>query len=1164
MRLRRLDLARYGKFTGRAIDFGERAAGRPDLHIVYGPNEAGKSTAFAAFLDLLFGIEQRSPYNFLHPYPTMRIGGALELEPEGAPQEFVRIKRPRNSLLDASDQPIAEGVLGAALGGLDRSAYRLMFSLDDETLEAGGESILESKGDLGQLLFSASAGLADLSRTLDDLRGEAEAFYKYRARSGELATLKAELADLKARREAIDTLASHYVHLVEARDRASTQYEEAIAGRGQVQARMEEIQRHLSALPRLAELRKLRADLAPLADLPEPPPGWLEALPQLQRDDIELDTRAAGAAAEIEQLKAELDAIVVDEAVLALAGRIELSPELRARNSAAEKDLPERRSQLREVELAVASLLGQLGRPDEAEPGGLLLGAATVGRLRELIETRSGIDASLEAAGREREEARHRLDEAAAKLTEAGGPTASERKRDAQVAALAATLASIPTSEYVARRRSAERDLRRHREALAAEMSALQPWQGDAHQLAALAVPDPAEMKRWNEAAAKAQKQSERLEEDTARFEADCARHRAALDAIARMTGLAGEREASALRAQRETAWTEHRRRLDAATADAFEAALRRDDHMTAALLRHEKEIARLQQLEEALAIAQAELDGARKRLGAVRDSQARVDAAVAAALGAMTPSLPEGTTLAQLEAWLARRDKALEVRARLREAEQDFDEAERDIAAARAALSAALAAAGGAGHNVDAGLDALLAAAQSVLEGEAELKKLRHAVEERERELQLRERTLAKATEADAAWQAGWTKACASCWLAKDGDPAPGLAAVREILETLGKLGPKLEARASLAERIRKMEADRTAFAAEVAAIAEALGFDPRSEAAPALAHRIAQRLREAQDGQARSADKAKALDAARTRQRVLAQDLAAQEKRKAEMTAFFGVATLAEVAARLQDTTRRADLRRQAEAAARDILDALRLPGMADAEAALETADRAALEAELAALKARFDDEDQRTRDLFSARGKAIDQVEAVGGDNAAARIEEKRRTILLDVEERAMRYLRLRAGIVAAEQALRVYRDKHRSSMMARASAAFRTISRNAYASLTTQLERDGEILIAVAADGGSKVASELSKGTRFQLYLALRVAGYYEFAGARRPVPFIADDIMETFDDFRAEEAFRLFAEMAEVGQVIYLTHHRHLCDIARRIHPEIRVHDLSAA
>jgi hypothetical protein len=38
-----------------------------------------------------------------------------------------------------------------------------MFCLDDETLEAGGESILASRGDLGHLLFSATAGLADLS-----------------------------------------------------------------------------------------------------------------------------------------------------------------------------------------------------------------------------------------------------------------------------------------------------------------------------------------------------------------------------------------------------------------------------------------------------------------------------------------------------------------------------------------------------------------------------------------------------------------------------------------------------------------------------------------------------------------------------------------------------------------------------------------------------------------------------------------------------------------------------------------------------------------------------------------------------------------------------------------------------------------------------------------
>ena len=142
------------------------------------------------------------------------------------------------------------------------------------------------------------------------------------------------------------------------------------------------------------------------------------------------------------------------------------------------------------------------------------------------------------------------------------------------------------------------------------------------------------------------------------------------------------------------------------------------------------------------------------------------------------------------------------------------------------------------------------------------------------------------------------------------------------------------------------------------------------------------------------------------------------------------------------------------------------------------------------------------------------------------------------------------------------MRSYRDRHRSAMMERASKAFAVISREAYRGLVTQPDKDVEILMGVAADGSTKVASDLSKGTRFQLYLALRIAGYFEFAAARRVVPFIADDIMETFDDFRAEEAFRLFAGMAEVGQVIYLTHHRHLCDIARDACPSVRIHDLS--
>ena len=55
MRLRRLDLIRYGHFTDFAIDFGARREKEIDLHIIYGPNEAGKSTLLISFLE--FPIE---------------------------------------------------------------------------------------------------------------------------------------------------------------------------------------------------------------------------------------------------------------------------------------------------------------------------------------------------------------------------------------------------------------------------------------------------------------------------------------------------------------------------------------------------------------------------------------------------------------------------------------------------------------------------------------------------------------------------------------------------------------------------------------------------------------------------------------------------------------------------------------------------------------------------------------------------------------------------------------------------------------------------------------------------------------------------------------------------------------------------------------------------
>ena len=1155
MRINRLDLTRYGIFTDYSISFGERIAEEPDLHIIYGPNETGKSTALSAFLDLLFGIETRSRYGFLHPYPTMRIGGEIELN--GTAREFVRIKRSQNSVLDGGDKPIFDGIILGDLGGIDRASYTTMFSLDDDTLEAGGESILASKGDLGQLLFSASAGLSDLSRKLVELRAEAEGFYKFRGHGGELSKLKTRLADLKKQRKDIDTIASEYAKMVEERDRLSGQYDEAIVERGRVQSKLDQLRRQLGALPRLVALCGLRERITPLAEIPEAPIGWIGELPKMQKAEIELATRAKGVAAEIKNICEELDGIVADDRVLNLAERIDLVVDLRARYVTADKDIPERRLQQRDSDVTILGILTRMECDPDTDPGSLLLRATTTGAFRELMERRSGVDAGMEAAEEELKEARRCLAEALSKFNEEGGETWS--KAPSEVSQFASVVSVARADDHAARRRLAERERQEKFEMLKERIRALRPWEGEAGALRDLSVPDVDDIERWKNSIATAEKRVERHGDEIERLLADQRGLTAEIEVAGQVAGVLNDQQAADIRTAREKTWASHKRTLDTASAEVFEASLRRDDIVTNSRIGNAAEVAHLNQISKTLATRNVALAVARDSQRATAEELKDIQEQIATAIRAMASSLPQNWSLPKLESWLENRDKALEALAAVEKAEREEHGAEQDGEEIRRKLID-VANAAGIGFAADADTETLISLAQAAMDQEAGQRALRSEVDERKRGVDARERRVQKAKETEQEWNESWAELCTGCWLGKERS-IPTVSTVREILKALDELGSLIEKRSNLADRIKKMESDQRRFVTEIGSLAKA--FDMEITLAPLdLATQITRALEKARAAKVAREVASARLMAAKAREKAIAGHKEIHDHRKAEMIKHFKVDSLDEVNSKLRELEKRRDLQEQAAATEQEILVALHVPSIGVAEETLDKMDRSGVETEIAQLEGRFEDQDKRSHELFSDHSKASDRLEAVGGDDAVARIEERRQTTLLEIEERAKRYLRLRLGVAAAEQALRIYRDKHRSSMMARASEAFKIISRDAYKGLTTQPSKDCEVLVAVGANNGSQVASDLSKGTRFQLYLALRVAGYKEFVQSRPPVPFIADDIMETFDDFRAEEAFKLFAEMANVGQVVYLTHHRHLCEIARRICPGVRVHELS--
>ena len=1163
MRLRRLGLSRYGMFTDHTIDFGKRIADGPDLHIVYGPNEAGKSTALAGFLDLLFGIELQSRYRFLHGYETMRIESDLEINEQT--HRLVRVRKTTASLLNEHGQSVADGVIANALGGMDRAAYKAMFSLDDDTLEGGGEEILRSEGDLGQLLFATSSGLIELSKTLKQLREDTRKFHRGRARNTELYKLKAELLRLDKEKKELDTVASAFTRLITARDRAKSTYDKALSARAKLETEREDADRRIQGLPWLDEIHRLRGEIMELESLPEVPQVWFEQIGNLIDQEPRLTTRLDGFKRQKLQLNEKQEALAVDSAILRLESQIAQLTTARARYVTATTDLPERRSTLSEYDGTLRTVVRRLKEASGIDPVSLVVPASVVGSLNDLIERRSGLDERLKTTTAEMEKAAAAVATATHAFEETG--TKGGDGDNGAFDRLDATIKSIYGDDYHARLGLHMRQRGEIKTRLDAQMAQLHPWNGSVEILAGVRVPEPVEMDVWRSTLDQAAKDIDRLESEKARLLATRNRLSSLMEAKMAETGVIGDEEAARLRALRDEAWQTHRATLNAVSADAFEQRLEEDDHATAIRIAHATELANLRQVSEDLRENTSELERNAGELALTRKQQQQVlDEMAAAALvmaGTGAEDLPTTVTLPKLTAWIDRRADVLRTWEDIGSQDAEIARAREDESRHRGRLAEAMTTARFPYDpvlNLHALVEIAQAAAAANKERQAASSTAQQALEQAHAELERRQRDTAQASRDDAKWHADWTASLSRCWLG-GADPEPSTAAARRILEDVAVLESILEKRAAMADRIGKMEQDQAAFTAAVRALVEQLEdtFDAGQVIASGdgLSSRLGKAIHD------REVCSKGLKEIAR-----VDEDIAEVENRLVELRAVademfteFGVDSLRKVDNNLKKVAHRTTVRGELSDRETKLVKSMKAKSLEEAVSALDNTDSHELEREIAEIKAQLEDASGRTNGLYLALGRADDAIDAVGGDNAVARLQEQRRTLLLEIEEGALAYLRTQLGIEAAERALSAYRDEHRSSMMKSASEAFRTISRGTYSRLDTQLTDKGEVLLGIGTSGGAKIASEMSKGARFQLYLALRIAGYFEFVDQHGPVPFVADDILETFDDFRAEEAFRLFTEMAGVGQVIYLSHHRHLCEIARAVCPNVTIHEL---
>ncbi|MEM5584670.1 AAA family ATPase [Roseibium sp. AS2] len=1132
MRLNRLDLIRYGRFDGAEIELPRPADGHPDVTIIYGLNESGKSTAFNGFLELFFGMKSGThPYAFKFDRSDLLVGAELEIPGRGA-MILRRNGKRAQSLLDHQDRPVEETILSSALHGLGEDDYVERFSLNDKGLREGGERIAGAKGDLGQLLHAGVSGLTNMAETLEAMTARAEQFHKKGARSTALKTGKDRLKEisdiLKAARLTPDREKSLRKDKVEARKAFEEADAELVRARNRQAAgksaqtwydqteKIREIEKKLADFPAGPDLKNgMAGDVAKLVTtLSEKAESIASADDRIARHEATIsENEADPAAGQLVAELAELDQIRIDGASLT------------SRADTARSDLEKRTGERDDTARQIKQILTALAVSNEPAEA-LVLTTEELEALADAVQACLTTEGELRAASNVLKTARDQLGDA---------PTEPKDLSQLQVA--------FEAWQKVSDVSGLEHNLGSERARLAKAVSGLPTfWQTLIENgLPARESLDEV-LREWNTLTANIASATEDLEGREAEYKAARAKREADESAPDSIDAAATEET----RRLRDTAWQSHRGSLSDETAERFEEAMYADDGARTSYLmgtEARKQLANSRAQESA---AKAARDTAKDKLEVL---SGKLDA-LTKRVGSLSTALgfPADTGPAAFAARLTNLTAAAEIAAEVTIAENAFEDRTMRRKAA---------------------FDDLLAAARLVdIEGEesdlpeqvGKALTLQENVRLTWENWRRGERTIADYEKAVSQAKTDHKAAMNRLETLTSALPLPDRSAtgVKTALPQLRTLQQLHGNHKSLAGRVDALERAVATLAKSAARLAEILGetFNPKDDPLPVITRA---RVRVT-----------KAAEADRVRERE--QELLDQEVigRKRALTVRDEAQTQLENLFEGQGGDDLPPTERAEHLAERDELRQGRANADQLRNEARNGVDHTLFDEELARLpnatrgaelQQELDDAQtirDAARDLSNEKKRLYDEAYNAA-DNSALITEQA--TILEELRSSARQAAVAKLGVLAARGALRGLAAERRSTMLKDVEDAFVTITAKEWEKVEVWGETEGEKLVGIKKDESRVPVEKMSTGTMGQLYFALRLAGYRSFARDPGPLPMILDDIMETFDDARASAALNLCAEIGRSGQAIIFTHHAHLVELARKSIPGVSVVDM---
>ena len=1162
MRLRRLDLLRYGRFTEESLDL-PRPDRQPDFHVVFGPNEAGKSTALLAIEDLLFGIPRTSPLNFLHANPDMRVGAVLQDHQETL--EVRRRKGNRDTLLTPEETPIpmGEGALAPFLAGANRSFVKRMFSLDHERLREGGREILEARDDIGQMLFSAGAGLSGLRETLDALEQEADALWAPRR----AARRKYYQADDRLK-EARKTLREHTVTVadwrkleqgVEAVQETYAALEREIEEKSAEQRKLGRIRRVYGSVRRNAELE---AGIAALGDVTVLREDARQILGDAERNDAATAGRIETLMNQVDSARDERSKLTCDEGLIAHEDDIEQLHEQRITARSAKADLPALRAELARAEADLRRLAADLEW--DADDVDLIIGRIPprprVGIARTLLNRRGE---------------RHSAVRNAKAATEEAAVRACELLRDApkgepvDVSNLAAvTRAARRLGDLAARLDGATAQVDDEQASLDQRLESLKPAVADETTLGALPVPSQDTVLTYRDSS---RALNERLQSCRKRIqdtERELGRLRNASERFAHDEEVVSTGDLVRARKHRDVGWSLIRHRhVDGAPVsddessafagtddnlpDAYEDAVRTADALADRRFDKAEAVAQLAVMLRGI----AEREELLKSLGQEEETLVEERRRLDAAWRDMWSEAPfEPLAPDEMLEWLSIRRDARSAVERRAKAERQVAGLRGQEAESRAGVLDALTALGaGAPSLASQPLAVVLETADALLAEHEKVAESRRRATQAHRQAAVDEESKRKALEkAEAAWsewQGRWADALTALGLDPTADPDAVSAQIDAIDEMRAGVDEVDRLRH---ERIGKIEGYLAAFGRDVAQLAAIVAPDLDRLESEEQALQMERRLIEAKrvrdllrEKDITIADLEREIDECEAARRHAREDVHRLQE-------AAGVTN----AEQLERAIDKSDRLRALKAEQAQVLGTLREVGDGLSVDVLreecKEVDPDQVTAREASLAQELEDLHERRLETREHRTAARQAFEAVGGagNDMAARAAADQQEALADMQDIAERYVRARSAALLLQWAIDRYRLAKQAPLLENAGRLFTTLTGGSFRNLRVDFDdRDRLHLVGQRPDGAKVAVPGMSTGTADQLYLALRTASVADYLDRAPALPFIADDLFINFDDERAAAGFRVLGQLAEKTQVLFFTHHQHLVDIA---------------